>query len=394
MQRELAAVTSRELVAWDVPKLLIAAAQPYHTVAGPALTVNFLQQSTLLPFQQLPFTHSSLLGLYAHTMLHTLAEFAETPRTVRTSTVGQVHAAMDNFWSSVGVLNTFYATHHQASSQHPAMGAVELLRSSHRKECDVKTSFFDEDHRPLVSVLMTGPRNTTVSLGSDPEEELVQRQRMPLASYPSPSTAAEFVPGEAPLAAALATGTLRCEGGLYGEVVSLRGGSYGCRALFRVVQPQDMNVAAATTATASPVVESIPFAAEAAVPSLSVPPWVLQACISDLCQCLDRHQCLVPDGHSADLRSPSNATDGHRQWRLCAQQYAQWGDVEMGVPVDVVCGPPRLQRNARIPPWRHELGKPAISSETSMGAALCVEVRQRGLVQHRGTYHFEGVSLA
>lgn len=214
-----AAVAAADSLAVSAPRLLIAAAQPYQTVAGPALTVNFLRQSQLLPFQRLPFTYSAVAPFYFHALLHTLAEFAETPRPVRQSLVKQIHAPMDDFWRSVGTLNRFSCTVYEKnlmgvtkrgrvtdySWTHPSMGAVELSRVSHRHECDVRLTLFREDFAPLAAMVMTGPDETMARETScHPQHPPLRREgafvplqeparrRRPLSFQPVPTDAAAF----------------------------------------------------------------------------------------------------------------------------------------------------------------------------------------------------------
>lgn len=251
----MASLVLRRDLSLEVPKLLVGTVQPYQTLAGPALTTSFLHQPELLPFQSTPFSHAAVAPLYFHTLLHTLAEFAETPRAVRYSHVRQQHAPMAIFWDSVGILNCFYYSAHNTSwqgenrqgkadpissqrrraAQYPAMGAVELVRPSHRKESDVKLTLFDREHQPIASMLMTGPKDEP-RLGADTDGHSSSvasatqssQRRTPLSFQAPPTDPSVYTATRAGAegfdlsnVAAVMVGGTQVYGGLYGKVVSM-----------------------------------------------------------------------------------------------------------------------------------------------------------------------------
>ncbi|KAH8613389.1 hypothetical protein ERJ75_000794200 [Trypanosoma vivax] len=138
-------------------RLLVSAAQPYTTLSGPALSVHLLQQPSIMGFQRLPFHHIGVPGVYFHSLLHSLVEFACTQRPVRESHVRMMHAPMENFWDSVGCLNcTYFTAYGPPCRAHPVVGAVELASPTHRKKKDVRLSLYNDEYRALATMIMTG----------------------------------------------------------------------------------------------------------------------------------------------------------------------------------------------------------------------------------------------
>ncbi|KAK7198451.1 hypothetical protein NESM_000805400 [Novymonas esmeraldas] len=371
----------------EVPRLLVGAAQPYQTLAGPALTTHFLHQPALLPFQRTAFSHAAVAPLYFHTLLHTLAEFAETPRAVRHSVVRQRHAPKEDFWEAVGTLNCFYFSAQAprgalggsaALDQHPAMGAVELVRPSHRKESDVKLTLFDGAHQPIASMLMTGPRETTrtASGGTDGLPDAPSsppthtRTALPFLAPPA-ATAAAAPDGDGELLAVM-IGSTRVSGGLYGDVVSMPGGGLAHRAYYRLG-----DVDATATTGGAEVRRDDASVAPTAAPT-AMPPWVLFDCVQRLF--LRLHSC----GAFGDDLAVASAEG----WRVVAHHVVQTEDGVFDAPVDVVCAAPRVQPRYRLPPWRHQLGLPAVPAGEAPCVSLRCEIRQSGRLVSTGVYHF------
>ncbi|CAJ1017672.1 hypothetical protein, conserved [Leishmania lindenbergi] len=375
----------------EVPKLLIGAVQPYQTLAGPALTTSFLHHPELLPFQRTAFSHAAVPPLYFHTLLHTLAEFAETPRAVQHSTVKLRHAPKSDFWESVGTLNCFYYSAHapygapkeaSALDAHPAMGAVELVRPGHRKESDVKLTLFNSTHQPIASMLMTGPKSAALETGDDAVKRgqgtssvsSNARTAFPYAAPPTEATA----PACDCLSAVMVGGTRVC-GGLYGDLMRMEGSEgFGQRACYRIEN--------AAVSSLSPDAQSTVSGTEAAddervASSLAptvMPPWVLYDCVQ---QFFSRLHSSGAFGHDAAIAQAVG-------WRVSAHHIVQTEDAVFGVPVEVVCAAPRVYPSYRLPPWRHQLGLPAVPN----GAAPCVclrcETRQDGRLISTGVYYF------
>lgn len=427
----MASLTVRKEVALDVPKLLVAVAQPYQTLSGPALTTHFLYQPQLLPFQAGPFAHAAVPPLYFYTLLHTLAEFAETPRPVRASHTKMLQPPKADFWRAVGTLNCFYGTVYdnalRGDAAHPAMGAVELVQPSHRSEKDVRLTLFDEAHQPMAALRMTGPRETTkhsaaiaTTAGSSAPTSL---RRTPLPYVPPPSFSGHhsergykcfstqhnreagspstlYAATTSSLSPVCSTsGKLNAFGGLYGDLVSLSDGGYAHRACFgspllggslHVPSAVSHTPHASTTTTTTSDDRSGEGEQEEA--EVCVPPWLLYECVTDFCAELFKEGRLgvdVKDVTDVLQSSPSSEGDGV-SWRLAAHQSVQCGDAVFSAPLDVVCGPPKVDLHYRVPPWRQELGLPALSLAQSdfPCVRLCAEVRQEGQVVMCGAFFF------
>ena len=411
----MASLVLRRDLSLEVPKLLVGTVQPYQTLAGPALTTSFLHQPELLPFQSTPFSHAAVAPLYFHTLLHTLAEFAETPRAVRHSHVRQQHAPKADFWDSVGILNCFYYSAHNTSwhgenrqgkadpissqrrraAQHPAMGAVELVRPSHRKESDVKLTLFDREHQPIASMLMTGPKDES-RLGADTDGRFSSvasatqssQRRTPLSFQAPPTDPSVYTatrPGAEDLdlsnVAAVMVGGTQVYGGLYGEVVSMgEDQGYAHRAHYWTD-----DLSASLAASSSPEAQTTRGSGADAAKTEAVgtaptvmPPWVLYDCVQRFFFRLHR------DGRFGDdeLVAPAEG------WRLSAHHVVQTSDAVFGQPLDVVCATPRVDPHYRLPPWRSQLGLPVISGGDVPCVTLRCEVRQGGQVVSTGVYFF------
>ncbi|CCW68469.1 unnamed protein product [Phytomonas sp. Hart1] len=412
-------LASQQEVAVSIPKLLLAAVQPYQTIAGPALSTNFLTQTSLLPFQKLPFTHSSVAPVYFHTLLHSLAEFCETPRPVRTSHVRQLHPPHEHFWDDVGILNCFYSTtYHPHQRKHPSMGAVELLHASHRKESDVKLTLYDETYRPLVGMLLTGPRgdktpplllSNGVSAAPEDGSKGLRCRMLPRASPPSEAkdywpSSSEWCGVEEVSVGAL--GSIDSFGGLYGPLVSLQGGGYAQRACYCLTTKEDpsdeqshhktqctvgmsskegnQSVSEKEDGEANSVVISDCLHQSTSLrQAVEAPPWMLTATARDLCERLHSEGCLSPEnGERLSLAEDT-------MWCIAAYQGVQCADIVFNEPFDVVCAAPRVQLNYRVAPWRHQIGQPVADGCSSCVVGLRMEMRQFGAVILCGTFYFQ-----
>ncbi|KAG5486502.1 hypothetical protein LSCM4_07435 [Leishmania orientalis] len=389
MESRMGSLVLRRDLSLEVPKLLVGAVQPYQTLAGPALTTTFLRHPDLLPFQRAAFSDAAVAPLYFHTLLHTLAEFAETPRAVPYSAVKLRHAPKANFWDSVGTLNCFYysaysshgaPTAASASDEHPAMGAVELVRPGHRQECDVKLTLFDNAHQPIASMLMTGPPCAAREAGDD----AVESTRGPTSTCPHARRAFPYVapPNEETMCAgtcdsAVVIGGTQVCGGLYGDLMPMEsGGGFGQRACYTV-----KDVAASSLAPDAPNhISEAPTDDEHAPSSLArtvMPPWVLYDCV----------QRFFLRLHSSGAFGAEAGIVPAEGWRACAHHVIQTDDAVFGVPVEVVCALPRVYSSYRLQPWRHQLGLPAISSAVPCVCLRC-ETRQGGRLVSTGVYYF------
>ncbi|RNF04363.1 uncharacterized protein Tco025E_07970 [Trypanosoma conorhini] len=305
-------------------KLLVAAAQPYQTISGPALSVNFLKQPNLMPFQRLPFHHCGVSGRYYHSLLHSLAEFATTPRPVRDSHVKMLHAPMEDFWRAVGLLNCVYLTHYSPLiHEHPAMGAVELAPPSHREQKDLRLSLYSSTYQPISTMILTGSSSAALAgRGKD-------------LAAPLPHSDQD----EASLRLATA-----------GEARRLADGSILQRATFTQGGMQSSDV---------------------------VPPWRLDDCVAEFCRTLA----------SAGLLAPHVSSEGNGMWTIVAQQTLTHGELLTDAPFDIVTAVPRVFATYRMPPWRHRIGLPSFSGDQQpLCVALRVELRQDSRTVTAGTY--------
>ncbi|GET86229.1 hypothetical protein, conserved [Leishmania tarentolae] len=375
----------------EVPKLLIGAVQPYQTLAGPALTTSFLHRPDLLPFQRTAFSHAAVAPLYFHTLLHTLAEFAEAPRAVQHSAVKLRHAPKADFWESVGTLNCFYYSAHapygaptEASvlDEHPAMGAVELVRPGHRMESDVKLTLFNNSHQPIASMLMTGPKGATREADDDDAVESTQgtsstsphaRTAFPYVEPPTKDTTSAFG------CAAVMMGGTQVDGGLYGDLIPMKGsGGFGQRAYYKVetAAASSLSPDARSRTSGTATAEEEPTT-PSSVPII-MPPWLLYDCVQKFFFRL----------HSSGAFGGDAAIAPTEGWHVSAHHVVQTEDAVFGVPVEVVCAVPRVYASYRLPPWRHQLGLPAIPNGTVPCVCLRCETRQSGRLISTGVYFF------
>ncbi|KPI86480.1 hypothetical protein ABL78_4464 [Leptomonas seymouri] len=390
----------------EVPRLLVGTVQPYQTLAGPALTTSFLHQPELLPFQSAPFFHAAIAPLYFHTLLHTLAEFAETPRTAHQSHVKLLHAPKANFWQSVGTLNCFYYSVHNTAfntrspqegagldftALHPAMGAVELARPSHREESDVKLTLFNGDHQPIASMLMTGPKErprahadgTGGGASSPPQHSQQRRTPLPFQSPPARPSDYETLSfiGEgssSPGVSAVVIGGSQVHGGLYGDVVSIGAGQgYAHRACYWIDDTADASTA--QTEAGKSEREACEGSEETATGvHTAMPPWLLYDCVQRFFYRLHRRRFF---GDNAAITPAAG-------WRLSAHHVVQVDDAVLGLPLEVVCAAPRVDPRYRLPPWRSQLGLPEVSGADVPCVSLRCELRQSGRVISTGVYFF------
>ncbi|KAG5510845.1 hypothetical protein JKF63_07917 [Porcisia hertigi] len=387
----MSSLVLRRDLSLEVPRLLVGAVQPYQTLAGPALTTSFLRQPDLLPFQRTAFSHAAIAPLYFHTLLHTLAEFAETPRAVQHSPVKLRHAPMPNFWDLIGTLNCFYYSAHapygelagsSALDEHPAMGAVELVRPGHRKESDVKLTLFNNAHQPVASMLMTGPKGgTTHQAGGDAVEDLQDTScASPLTrtAFPYVEPPTELTTSDCEGLSAVMIGGTQVYGGLYGSLMPMEGsGGFGQRACYRVENVAVSSLSPDDPGQVSVAEEAADDNAASSSESIAMPPWVLYDCV----------QRFFFRLHSSGVFGGDAAIAPGEGWRVSAHHVIQTGDAVFGVPVEVVCAVPRVYINYRLPPWRHQLGLPAVNNATACVCLRC-ETRQDGRLVSTGVYFF------
>ncbi|CAG9569420.1 conserved hypothetical protein [Leishmania major strain Friedlin] len=391
MEPHMTSLVLRRDLSLEVPKLLIGAVQPYQTLAGPALTTSFLHQPDLLPFQRTAFSHAAVAPLYFHTLLHTLAEFAETPRAVQYSAVKLRHAPKADFWDSVGTLNCFYYSAHapygapvEASvlDQHPAMGAVELVRPGHRMESDVKLTLFNDSHQPIASMLMTGPNGAP----RETDDDAVESSQGTSSTSPHARTAFPYVapPTKETTSAsdclsAVMIGGTRVYGGLYGDLMPMEsGGGFGQRACYRVEDAAAYSPSLDARSRVSGTEAAAGERTASSSASTVMPPWVLYDCVQRFFLRLHRSGIFGGDAAVAP-------TEG---WRVSAHHVVQTEDAVFGVPVEVVCAVPRVYPSYRLPPWRHRLGLPAIPNGAPPCVCLRCETRQGGRLVSTGVYFF------
>jgi hypothetical protein len=113
----------------EAPAAAIAATQPYSTVDGSALTVQFHFDPDRFPFQQLPLRHPGIAAMYQRMVLDRYVRFMLDPGL---SSGRQSYAESGRSVETlqkIADLNTDYTTHyHPTRELHPAWGSVELVR--------------------------------------------------------------------------------------------------------------------------------------------------------------------------------------------------------------------------------------------------------------------------
>ncbi len=318
-----------------VPVGIVAAAQPYQTQGGPALSVNFLHNPDLFPFQRRSFTDAGSCTVYQNVLLRSLAEFCETPRPTRQHVGTLVVPPMKHFWRSVGVLNTTYATNcRPGAHQHPATGSVELVTSAHRKNKDVRLALHSADATCLAFMVMSGPQDVAQGpvqlVGTEAAAQIEGAlQRRPLLHLPQvESTKNEEL--------------------IVGDVVPLQS-SPGFAAAF--LCPSRGQVGDE---------EKSPVA-----------PWIIQQAVGVFANKV---------GCSAGLCTP------RASWLLVASHLVNNGDILCDEPAEIVCAAPRHFEQYFMPPWKHQVGMPQLQGQPCL--ALRVEVRQQRVAVVTGTYFF------
>ncbi|CBH11289.1 hypothetical protein, conserved [Trypanosoma brucei gambiense DAL972] len=288
-----------------------------------------------MPFQQFPLHHAGIPGLYFHSLLHSLAEFATTPRPVRDNHVKMLHAPMEDFWQRVGVLNCAYYTFFTPfSGQHPALGAVELSLSPQRKQRDVRLTLYNGVYQPIATMICTGEAD-------DPSCN-IPSQHDALA-WPKPHSCLD---GDAFGAS------------LIGNVSKLSDGCFMQEALFTNSSESEEDV---------------------------VPPWRVDRCVADFCRSLAVAGFLAP-------HVPSGK---QCHFTIVAQQTLAHDDVMSGESVVVVTAAPRVFAKYRMPPWRHQIGLPLFGPGVyPLCVALRVEMRQKGYTVNSGTYFLVDTGLS
>lgn len=369
----------------SAPKAVAIAAQPYQTVNGPALSMTFEHDSTLFPFQKLPFVNALVPSLYHHSLFDSFAEYAETPRRQSKSrNVSTNVAPMPDFWKRIGAIGTTYSTLHwngktsaapTALLPHPSCGAVELLPSTHRGGglCDVKATIHDANFQPLSSMLFTGskkdnevgPRRLVTAEELKKEEESMTRhevfseaERREILNLSN--TKQETKCNPVLISAVKEVGVAISKG--QGQVDFI-GNS-----------PQRFP-------------EGMGFAALAYLPSpifpegdtivAALPPWSAAAMVSDFANAVWSHTSL-----SRKVEG-DNATT---HWFMVSHHASQFGDAILGEPLEIVCAEPKYFPVYSMKPWKHQIGLPLIVNRECL--AMRVELRQLNSVVVSGVYYF------
>jgi hypothetical protein len=158
----LAARVRQVLLADHAPLEAIAAVQPYSTVDGHALTVQFHYDPDRFAFQSLPLRTPGLTPLYQRLILDRFSKFLMEPRM---GTNRQSYSAPEDTLAKIGSLNTEYTTMHDAMRElHPAWGSVELVQpgSGNLAEASrvglagLNVSLWDASYGLISSSLLTG----------------------------------------------------------------------------------------------------------------------------------------------------------------------------------------------------------------------------------------------
>ncbi|CUE97672.1 Hypothetical protein, putative [Bodo saltans] len=388
------------------PKSCAIAAQPYQTIAGPALSVTFAFDDRLHPFQQREFHAAAVPSLYAHSLLDHLAEFSETKRTLARRRTNDLQVApLPDFWKRVGNLNTVYCTLHRVSavstssrrqqlcisSEHPAAGSIELTPSAHRRSnlLDIRSTLHDANYQPLATILWTGTEDGVVggvarleTSESEEQHDLsMQRAQIFDSTGAVLPTRNETVQVEGVVApdhseddlhhAEAAPGTTapyivrsRC--------VRLKDGGVAALGAFRSVLHEENH-------------NNVGSHEQPAAPSFSpvvVPPWMVLDLVSLFVRCAVASLQDIAPNHV-----PGDHTNPH-QWMLASYHHSQGGDIDAaaGEGVEIVSGVPKVFPSYTMPPWKHHVGLPMLRGEPCM--AWHIELRQHGVLVSSGVYYF------
>ena len=321
-----------------VPKAAVIAAQPYQTLHGPALVLQFEFDAERFLFQRLPFAEGVVPEAYHRLLLDSLVEFSEKPRVFsHHRAIPCKTAPLENVSQAVGSLSGAYFSylHCTPSDHHPAMGSIELNRASHRKELDVRMSLYDREHRPLSSAILSGPSGIHLSLGGD-------RAAGGEHLWEPPSFS------EGILDDVVRDGEFLC-----GPMISVGGSFAQCAAS--------------------------PLPAEGGVP-LEVPSWTILRMVADFCQ-----KYMVVHGNALHRRSPVQTG----VWRIASYHSVTHSPLQHNEQIQIVAAPPKYFGTYTLAPWEHRIGLPMIQGKECV--AMRLDMRQGGVRMISGVYYLTPV---
>lgn len=392
------------------------AAQPFQTVAGPGLTLNFQFDPQQFPFQRLPLSNPVVPALYTHTLLDALSEFAETPRTVRHRRTNAMHVApMPNFWDAVGTLNTTYSTlttlplssskpkqqdnvsnstgqRHRGDGSsgmvvpvdaHPALGTIELVhRSKGTGLLDVRTTLYSAQHEPLSTSVMTGPTTDKGLLVSAAEAEAQQAALQRKSVYSSSDVTVAIKEGrsesDTSSSSTVVAGSVRR---LPSSGAPNTSGSNSSATSFAALAILPSSFCVETATSISTTVDG--GGAAAAESSRIAPPWVLYRLVVDFWEQVSAtHPELVEE---CTTGGPS-ATASSSSWCLLSHRSVLNGDLRIDHPIELVSAVPKVMQRFYVPQWKHTMGLPWMHHPAPV-VALHLECRQEGVVVASGVFY-------
>ena len=348
-QMILSKAASTGSVVLAAPLGVVTAAQPYQTVAGPALSVHFLHEPRLYPFQRRSFTDAAAPALYQSVLLHSLAEFCETPRPSRHHVASMMVSPMKDFWRQLGILNTTYmSTSAVGSHLHPTMGSIELVQSAHRKNKDLRFSLYGPNEQCLAFSVMTGPKDVAYQAMPMVDAETARR----MAEEASRDPMDDILP--------------RIEQQSQPEEFR-QGGEDTMLVVGNVVQLRMSPGFAARLSCWNRGADGVPVA-----------PWLVLRAIAAF---------AAKVVSVAELMTPAAA--GGAVWQCVSCNAVNNGDVLSGIDAEIVCAEPKWFPSYSMPPWKHEVGAPMLTGQPCL--ALRLEVRQLSKAVVIGTYFFSPV---
>lgn len=158
----------RALLAPEAPAAAVASVQPYQTVDGSALTVQFHFDPERFPFQHFPMRHPGVVSLYQRLVIDRYLRFLKDPR-LGANAMSYAASNVEALQRLSRVLTTEYTTYVEPRRElHPAWGSVELVRTdsgnlpaAHRLGlAGLNVSLWDSTHGLLASSLLTGAEPT------------------------------------------------------------------------------------------------------------------------------------------------------------------------------------------------------------------------------------------